>query len=361
MRDLYTLVRADPFFDDRWIVGTPVSVFDVLPANCCSQWVDFGDMHPYPFDGNYLAETWETYDTIYRYFYFSNQVLAHSPPSSSTRSTLIVNITNEGLSSCMHEQPSVNVDQYPQQWTRCKAFYPDRPFFVTETGYTTKSVDGTSIRAHGLYVNRIFTEYFRLGIRRTCIYSLLNDHDDPADHESNFGLLYADYSPKPGFTALKNLMALVRSDWAPSAAQLRPPTYALATLDFGLNVSAVGDYDRTDYVHHLLLQKPDGLLLLLLWHEISAEDVSDRRQVFPPLMPTVLTLPTGYEVRVFAPNDGPGPSGNYTADGRSSYAAGETRIELLVPDHVIVLQLKKEAAPSLSASAQVSSWATFMF
>jgi hypothetical protein len=74
MRDLHTLLRADPFFDDKWIIAAPMGNADVLPANCCSQWFDFADMHPYPFDGNYLAATWETYDTIYRYFYFSNQV-----------------------------------------------------------------------------------------------------------------------------------------------------------------------------------------------------------------------------------------------------------------------------------------------
>jgi hypothetical protein len=57
MRDLYTLLREDSFFDDRWIIGSPLGNAAALQANCCSQWMDFGDMHPYPFDGNYLAVT----------------------------------------------------------------------------------------------------------------------------------------------------------------------------------------------------------------------------------------------------------------------------------------------------------------
>jgi hypothetical protein len=253
-----------------------------------------------------------------------------------------------------HPQPSCNLDQFPEAWDNAKVYYPDVPWFVTETGYPTET-GATSVRAQGLYTNRIFAEYFRLGIKRTCVYSFLNAHDLPDDHESNFGLLFANYTAKPSYTALKNLMALVRSDWAPSADELRPPSYELKSLDFNLNVSAVGQFDRTDYVHHLLLQKPDGLLLLLLWHEISDEDVTEHSQIYPPHMPTELTLPSaGYTVRVFAPHDGPGQSGAYTADGRSTFT-GESVISLLVPDHILVLQLEETA--STSGAASLASWA----
>jgi hypothetical protein len=219
---------------------------------------------------------------------------------------------------------------------------------------------GTSIRAQALYINRIFTEYFRLGIRRTCVYSFLNDHDNATDHESNFGLLYANYTAKPAYTALKNFMAIVRSDWVPSTTQLRPPAYALKSLNFTLNVSAVGSYDQTDYVHHLLLQKPDGTFLLLVWHEITDEDTKQpRRQIYPPRMPTKLTLPPVYDVRVYAPNDGPGLSAAYTADGKSTYSKASS-ISLFVPYHVLVLELKEadagSSATSLSPWLSAISW-----
>jgi hypothetical protein len=220
---------------------------------------------------------------------------------------------------------------------------------------------GTSIRAQGLYANRLYAEYFRLGIRRTCIYELLNDRDNATDHESNFGIVYANYTAKPSYNAIKNLMALVRSGWAPSAAQLQHPPYPLSSLEIGLNITAVavGAFNRTDYVHHLLLEKPNGTLLLLLWHEISDEDTSTHphRQIYPPRMPTLLTLPPHYAVSVFAPNDGPGLSGSYSANGLSTFRK-EASISLLVPDHVIVLQL--DAIPSggstLTLAGPIGLW-----
>jgi hypothetical protein len=74
IRDMYTLLRQDASFDDKWIIGSPLANKGLLPTNCCSEWVDFGDMHPYPFNGNYLANTWQSYGNITRYFYNSNQV-----------------------------------------------------------------------------------------------------------------------------------------------------------------------------------------------------------------------------------------------------------------------------------------------
>jgi hypothetical protein len=134
MRDMYTLLRQDATFNNRWIIASPLAVGSVLPAGCCSQWADFGDMHPYPLDGAYLAVTFVPYANISRYFYFSNQ-------------------------------PSTNLDQFPEIWNQAKAYYPDRPWFASETGYTTQTGGlGTSLRAHGLYMNRLFAEYFRLGI-----------------------------------------------------------------------------------------------------------------------------------------------------------------------------------------------------
>jgi hypothetical protein len=247
---------------------------------------------------------------------------------------------------------------------QAKDYYPDRPWFASETGYSTEVGGmGTSIRAQGLYANRLYAEYFRLGIRRTCMYELLNDRNNATDHESNFGIVYANYTAKPSYNAIKNLMALVRSGWVPSAAQLQHPPYQLSSLEFSLNVSAVGAFNRTDYVHHLLLEKPNGTLLLLLWHEITDEDTSvhPHRQIYPPRMPTVLTLPPNYAVSVYAPNDGPGLSGSYSADGRSTFSK-EANISLLVPDHVIVLQL--DAIPSggysLTLAGPIRVWRSLL-
>jgi hypothetical protein len=184
---------------------------------------------------------------------------------------------------------------------------------------------------------------------------MLDSYDCPADFESNFGLVHANNTPKPAYDALKRLMAFVRSAWKPTATQLRPPAYALGSLNFSLVVSPVGQFDRVDYVHHLLLQQPSGVFLLLLWHEISEEDTSTvpNRQIYPPLMPAVLTLPPTYTVRIWAPNDGAAPTGRYSANGLSTFA-NPSNISLFIPDHVIVLQL--EATSSMSGAASLASW-----
>jgi hypothetical protein len=67
-----------------------------------------------------------------------------------------------------------------------------------------------------------------------------------------------------------------------------------------MTVSAVGAYNRLQYVHDLLLQKSNGDFYLLLWHEISNAATSNGTQysstavdVYPdPLaLPVVFKLP----------------------------------------------------------------------
>ena len=253
----------------------------------------------------------------------------------------------------------MDIDQYPVAFTTARVSWGDLPFFATETGYSTctSNVQCSSERALALYINRIFTEYFRLGIRRTCIYDLFDDGTNSSYIEDNFGMMYYNNTPKAAYNALKNLMVLVRSGWVPSASELRPPSYSLSSLNFTLTISPVGSYNRTDYVHHLLLQKPNGTLLLLIWHEISGEDTSVRpyRQVYPPQMPGVLDIfsspsnPSNvWKITVFAPHDGPAQTGTYS--GGQDVFTNPASISLSVPDHVLVLQFDEVAGGSSTTS-----------
>ena len=155
-----------------------------------------------------------------------------------------------------------------------------------------------------------------------------------------FGLVRHDLSPKPPYGAVKNLNALL-SDRSPAAASHFRP----GNLDYSLAVSPVMEYrepgsgkvvnyDRTRYVHQLLLQKRNGDSYLILWHEISDEDgsVTPHRVVTPPAMPTRITLPPSIKSAVlYVPND--------SATGRP-ISLREGQIRLDVPDKLVVLRLR---------------------
>lgn len=113
------------------------------------------------------------------------------------------------------------------------------------------------------------------------------------------------------------------------------PAFRPRPLDYTLTVSSVGAYTRTQYVHHLLLQKSDGTFYLLLWHEISDEDasVNPHRQITPPDMPATVTLPaTIKHARLFRP---------YENETGAAVPITGGKIMLAVPDQVVVLKLAR--------------------
>ena len=136
------------------------------------------------------------------------------------------------------------------------------------------------------YLLRMFLENFRRGIVRTYGYELVDEWPGQAltNPEGSFGLLRADFSRKPAFTALRNLLAILHDDGP-----------APATADVPVNVSgAPAD------VHRLALRKSDGRLAVVLWRAASLWDTSARvRLTVPPAMLRV-SLGTG-TVRRFDP------------------------------------------------------------
>jgi hypothetical protein len=147
---------------------------------------------------------------------------------------------------------------------------PDR---VTETGYhnsvsavSTEGHKPTSERAHGIYVPQLYLEYFRRGIEQTCMYEFLDEWADPEknDRESNFGLLRTDLTPKPAYTHLKRMMALLTDPF---------PTSAPASLDYKVTGPTT--------LRHLLFRKGDGSSWLALWNDVSVWDPVARADRFP--------------------------------------------------------------------------------
>jgi hypothetical protein len=124
---------------------------------------------------------------------------------------------------------------------------------ATETGYGTIAGNPLTLDywAHLRYMTRLFFEQFNGGITRTYSYELI-DEGGLATF-SNFGLIQTSLQPKPAYTAIKSLIAA-----------LSDPGAAFTTTPLTYNITG---YNNN--VHHTLLQKRSGQLVLALWLEVS--------------------------------------------------------------------------------------------
>ena len=109
----------------------------------------------------------------------------------------------------------------------------NEPVVATETGY--ESGKGLSDAIIGRYELRTLFESLRLGIVRTFLYELIDETG------SNWGLLTDSSSPRPAYTAIQDVLTLLKD------ANFAQP----GKLDYTLS-------GQTQNVHHLLLQKSDG-------------------------------------------------------------------------------------------------------
>lgn len=180
-----------------------------------------------------------------------------------------------------------------------KSVGPTKPLQATETGYhnATNTTDGhrpASQRAAGIYGPRLPLEYLRQGIRRAYFYQLLDQDTSTTSIETRFGLLNADYTAKPMYTAIRNTVALL----ADPGGSFTPGT---------LNYTLAGPAD----MRSLLLQKRDGTRWLCLWREVSVydqttgatPDAQNANDVMPAASTVTVTLAGAVpSMDLYAPN-----------------------------------------------------------
>ncbi|MGI0483956.1 PA14 domain-containing protein [Pantanalinema rosaneae CENA516] len=257
-RDTYNQINSDPATQDIAVIGPSFVYGDSSQAmGDLSQWVDYGNMHPYnypsyPGNGNLNQEM-------------------------STRSLPFRNL----------------------------------PMIATEAGYHT--ADTTNDRAvseavQGKYIPRVFLNNFNQGIYRTFSYELIDQKPIPHDGEANFGILRYDGSPKPAFTAVKNLIQLLDDT---------ETNFTPGTLNYRLS-------GNTNYLQQTLLQKQNGDFYLVLWLEVPSTDQVTSHQV-------TLTLNTAIEqATTYLPNE--------SADAMAQVTS-PTQLTLTVPDSPLVVKL----------------------
>jgi len=193
------------------------------------------------------------------------------------------------------------------------------PVVASETGYhdalaTPDSHPPVPEEVAAIYLPRLFLSAFRAGVRRTFAYELLDARSDPAraDLQANFGLLHEDLSPKPSFTALRNLIAVVRP--AGDRASGGPPDVTV----------------RGSGVEQLLLDRGDGRFALVLWQPAPVWEPHTRRSIGAPDRRVTVELSPAVAVAVARPGRSAEPERRL---------ARAQEVAVAVPPDVVVLLL----------------------
>ena len=152
-----------------------------------------------------------------------------------------------------------------------------KPIHATEGGYHNYLPQGgLSEEAEGKYMARMFAEYFRRGIVRTCQYELADQVKTGG--EGLFGLVRLNMTEKPAYRAVKNLISILSdkgSDFKPDS----------------LNYALDGNINN---IRHILFQKRNGSFYLMVWLEVSSWDVQNRTDLYPPSQQVIFTLLSNY-------------------------------------------------------------------
>ena len=236
-----------------------------------------------------------------------------------------------------------------------------KPIVVTESGYHTALQSGGGViagvqpavseAAQAKYLPRHFALYFNAGIARTITYEFADEFKDEATNaEASFGIVRHDLTPKPAYTALKNLIGLLNeSHWDAAAQQWQRKPFAPRALDFELSADA----KTLPTLRHTLLQKSNGDFYLLIWQEVSGFDTVKKQDIANPPVPVTLTLKTPVTEAV---SYLPGQSAAVQQTWHNPKA-----LTLSVPDEVLVVRLTPKSfkpAPAPALPGEVKGAAT---
>jgi len=194
--------------------------------------------------------------------------------------------------------------------------------WATETGFhtATDSTAGNGVQPYVsekaqtvLEVQQVLANYSN-GVDRSYIYELMDEGDDNAQAEDRFGLAHADGSPKPVFTALKQLLATVATGGPSGTADAAP-----------VSVDVTGGSDVTTSV---VLPRADGSTVVAIWEASPVWDRDTSRDLDVPAHDVTLDLGGDVDAQVFVP--GQGAKALDSQDGTSSVGVNSQAAPTLV-------------------------------
>ncbi len=252
-------------------------------------------------------------------------------PSVSERYRELGNLEDRAQGGNMHPYPGGVEPRHEGHYSFIDSMSDSRrfgfggrqvPVVATETGYHNATAGNhehppVSERAAGIYVPRLLLEYFRHGVQRTYLYELVDEKPDAGgtDPEQHFGLLRNDFSPKPAYLALKNLIRLLGGG---------PGKRITGSLRYRLE----GD---TEGIEQLLLKKRDGSFYLALWQSASVFDIERSQDLRPPARAVTVRLEQSVALaQRYRPGKSSSPLTRH---------ANTSAIRLSVPADVVVVRL----------------------
>jgi hypothetical protein len=213
------------------------------------------------------------------------------------------------------------------------------PLWITEMGYHNNTnylsdgeQQGVSPRASAIYLPTAFLSAFNAGAVRIFSYELVDETYDPhptseSGGEGHYGLLNYDFTPKPAYTALQNLITLLRDT---GAQDFQPAP---------LEMEFTGAPNSMRYA---LLQKSNDDFYLALWNNVSvyqtATAQSAGEDLYPPDVPITIAFSTPHNLVVYAPNDSTGtnPTASYTV------SATTTSLAIDLPPQLLLIRITAE-------------------
>jgi hypothetical protein len=200
-------------------------------------------------------------------------------------------------------QPSYLIDQMTLAE---QIVVPGKPVIYTEGGYhnamnTTSGHRPTPESVVGSYAPRMLLEHFVRGTSRFYQYELLDQRPDAeqVDHEARFGLLRNDFSPKPAYSAMKNLLALAADPG---------PAFTPGELAYRVHGAPAS-------TRQVLVQKRNGEFVLLLWRDVSIFNPTTGQQV--PVTPATVNVQLGERSTVSVHQPSSGSAAVSTSTGTS--------------------------------------------
>lgn len=159
-------------------------------------------------------------------------------------------------------------------WALCEAAINSgaKPVVITETGYNSQTEVDEPTQAK--YLSRAIFVNSQAGVPRSYIYCLQSYTG--GDGFGGTGLLRADRSPKPAFTAIQSEIAAF-SDGGTDAIPRAPLSYSIGSAPVTMQ--------------HELFQKRDGTYLLAVWNEAVSWKTNGGPAIVVPSAPVTVTLP----------------------------------------------------------------------
>jgi hypothetical protein len=220
-----------------------------------------------------------------------------------TDETLLGNISEHLDMGAVHaypwgKLPETKATEYMRE---ARVTCGSKPIVVTETGMSNANAPirqqfnlSYSERAAGIYTPRLVMEFFRLGVKRTYLYQLLNEDNVPGLMAKNryFGLLRKDFSPKPAYNSMKTLLRTLADTGGP---------FTTRALSYSVNSST--------NLRQLTFQKSDGSYYIALWNPVSVwSGGPDGHELYPAPAKATLNLPfAAQSVQVIDTDKGPTP------------------------------------------------------